>query len=323
MRRILIGILAVAGAIYLWNASWLAARPDDPSTRLIAHRGVHQTFDRTGITNETCTAERIFPPTHDFIENTRPSMRAAFEAGADVVEIDVHPTTDGRFAVLHDWTLDCRTEGSDVTRERDMAYLKTLDVGYGYTADDGATYPLRGKGAGMMPSLEDVLADFPDGRFLVNYKSREAREGDMLAALLAEHPEWRDRVWGVYGDDAPTMRAVAQIEGLKGFGASAVKSCLKRYLALGWSGYVPESCRGTLVAVPINFARFMWGWPDRFQARMAAVDSEIILVGAYARGDAGSSGIDTVEELARVPEAFDGYVWTNRIEIIGPALAAR
>ena len=36
-------------------------------------------------------------------------MRAAFAAGADIVEFDVHPTSDGQFAVFHDWTLDCRT----------------------------------------------------------------------------------------------------------------------------------------------------------------------------------------------------------------------
>ena len=48
-------------------------------------------------------------------------MQAGFAAGADVVELDVHPTTDGEFAVFHDWTLDCRTDGHGVTREHSMA----------------------------------------------------------------------------------------------------------------------------------------------------------------------------------------------------------
>ena len=43
----------------------------------------------------------------------------------------------------------------------------------------------------MMPSFDEVMAAFPDKQFLVNYKSNEEREGDMLAALVAEHPEWR------------------------------------------------------------------------------------------------------------------------------------
>jgi glycerophosphoryl diester phosphodiesterase len=36
-------------------------------------------------------------------------MRAAFDLGADIVELDVHPTVDGSFVVFHDWTVECRT----------------------------------------------------------------------------------------------------------------------------------------------------------------------------------------------------------------------
>ena len=89
---------------------------------------MHQTYSREGLTAETCTATRIFPPAHDFLENTLPSMEAAFNNGADIVEFDIHPTTDGHFAVLHDWTLDCRTNGTGVTREHSLAELKGLDV---------------------------------------------------------------------------------------------------------------------------------------------------------------------------------------------------
>lgn len=320
MRKVLIAIAAIIGALYLWNASWIAGAADNPQIRLIAHRGVHQTFTRDGLTNETCTAERIYPPQHELIENTIPSMHAAFNAGAEVVEIDIHPTTDGQFAVMHDWTLDCRTDGSGVTREHDMAYLKTLDIGFGYTADGGKTYPLRGKAIGQMPELKDVLQAFPEGRFLVNFKSREAREGDMLADLLQAHPEWRQRVWSVYGGDEPTARANERISGLGGYGTRQMKGCLIDYLKFGWSGYVPETCRNTHVMVPGNLARFAWGWPHRFRARMAAAGSDIILLGPYSPGDPGTRGIDSEAELRLIPDGFDGYVWTNRIEVIGPLL---
>jgi glycerophosphoryl diester phosphodiesterase len=59
----------------------------------------------------------MHPPILDHLENTIASVRAGFELGADVVEFDVHPTTDGTFAVFHDWTLDCRTDGR-ARRER-------------------------------------------------------------------------------------------------------------------------------------------------------------------------------------------------------------
>ncbi|MFP3499262.1 glycerophosphodiester phosphodiesterase family protein, partial [Pseudomonas sp. SIMBA_059] len=83
----------------------------------MAHRGLAQTFTMEGITGETCTAERIHEPEHPYLENTIPSMEAAFGAGADVVELDVQLTKDGDFAVFHDWMLDCRTEGTGQIRD--------------------------------------------------------------------------------------------------------------------------------------------------------------------------------------------------------------
>ncbi len=322
LKRFLIGLVLVVAAIWLWNASWLAPAPAG-TPRLIAHRGVHQIFSREGLDNDTCTATRIDPPRHDFIENTISSMQAAFAAGADVVELDVHPTTDGRFAVIHDWTLDCRTEGKGEVRSHDMAYLKTLDLGYGYTADEGKTFPLRGKGVGMMPELTEVLAAMPGRRFLVNFKSNEAREGDMLAALAAANPQWRDAIWGAYGGDLPTLRAASLMRGLEVWTRGGLMKCFTRYLAYGWTGIVPPACRDTEVMLPINVAPWLWGWPNRFLDRMAKAGSTVILLGPYGAGDTGTAGIDDVALLARVPPGFGGYVWTNRIELIGPALKAR
>lgn len=127
-----------------------------------------------GITNETCTASRIYPPEHPYLENTIPSMEAAFQYGADIVELDVHITADGKFAVFHDWTVDCRTNGHGVTREHTLAELKKLDIGYGYTADGGKTYPFRGKGMGLLPSLHEVLERFPDKPFLIHVPEKYA-----------------------------------------------------------------------------------------------------------------------------------------------------
>lgn len=325
MRRIAFWVVAVLAvfviAVLIYNLSFWG-RPNIPmdGPKLIAHRGVHQTFHRENLENDTCTAERIYPPEHDYLENTIRSMDAAFMAGADIVELDVHPTTDGHFAVLHDWTVDCRTEGTGETRSHDLAYLKTLDIGYGYTADGGATYPLRGKGVGLMPSFDEVMTAFPDKQFLVNYKSDDVREGDMLAAMVAEHPEWRAAIWGAYGGDAPTYRAAELMDGLAVWSRRGLINCLTQYLGLGWTGYVPEACRNTKVMVPINFAGFLWGWPDLFLQRLRDNGSEVILLGPFEAGDPGTAGIDDVELLKYVPRSFDGYIWTNRIEIIGPAM---
>jgi glycerophosphoryl diester phosphodiesterase len=310
--------IAIA-ALYIFNASWRIS-PAESDLRLLSHRGVHQTYHRQGLTDTTCTAARIDPPRHRFIENTIPSMKAAFSAGADVVELDVHPTTDGYFAVMHDWTLDCRTHGTGETRSHNLAYLKSLDLGYGYTAD-GETYPLRGQGVGLMPSLGEVFITFPDKQFLINFKSRESREGDMLAAFIAEHPQWRQAAWGVYGGDEPTWRAAELLDDdLVAFSRASVKTCLKQYLAVGWSGYMPEACRNTMVIVPIDIAPWLWGWPHLLVKRFQEAGSEIALLGPMLDKDVGAPGIDTLEHLALVPEQFSGYLWTDKIEIIGPVV---
>lgn len=318
-NRVLCLALGVVVLVYVFNASWRVV-PSVGEVRLIAHRGVHQAFDMEGVQNDTCTATRIREPIVPEIENTLASMRAAFHLSADVVELDVHPTTDGKFAVFHDWTLECRTDGFGATRDHDMVYLKTLDIGYGYTADGGQTYPLRGTAIGLMPTLTEVFTAFPDGAFLINYKSRDAREGDTLAALLDEHPAWRAQVWGVYGGDAPVRRSIELIDGMRGYSRRTLKDCLGRYIALGWSGYVPDACHDTMIYVPLNIAPWLWGWPNLFAARMQANGSDIILRGDY-RGGMALGGVDTKADVSRIPPGFSGYVWTNEIERIAPLVA--
>lgn len=321
-RRIGFVAAVVVGAAYLWNASWLAPAPAG-ALQIIAHRGMHQNFDLAGVKNDTCTATRIREPIVPEIENTLPAMEGAFAAGADVVELDVHPTTDGHFAVFHDWTLDCRTDGTGETRAHDLAYLKTLDVGYGYTADGGKTYPLRGKGIGMMPALEDVLTAMPDKRFIINFKSNDASEGDQLGGFVASHPQWTDAVWGAYGGDKPSFAAKAKLPQVHAWGQKRLMSCLLQYLGYGWTGIVPGECRDTMVMVPLNFTWLIWGWPNRFIDRMRDAGSEVILIGPFHPGDAGTSGIDTAADAAEVPPHFAGYVWTNEIATIAPILKAK
>lgn len=321
MKRFVIVAVLFAAVVWLLNTSLLATPPLG-APKILAHRGIHQTYPKAGVGKDTCTAEMIEKPRHDYLENTIASMQAAFDAGAAVVELDVHLTPDRQLAVFHDWTLECRTEGTGVTEETPMTMLKTLDIGYGYTADGGKTFPFRGKGVGQMPTLQEVFTALPGRQFLVNFKSRRAEEGSALAALLETHPEWRAAVFGVYGGGEPTQETLKLVDGMRGYDRSSAVGCLARYLAYGWTGVVPAACQSTLVIVPGNYAPWLWGWPDRFAQRMKSAGSEIILLGPYAGGDF-TTGIDSAEDLELVPETFSGYVWTNRAETIGPMLAKR
>jgi glycerophosphoryl diester phosphodiesterase len=55
---------------------------------------------------------------------------------------------------------------------------------------------------------------------------------------------------------------------------------------------------------------------------MKEAGSEVILIGPFSPGDAGTSGIDTAEQAALVPDKFPGIVWTNEIATIAPILKA-
>jgi len=314
-------ILLVVAGVWLNNSSVLYGPSPNARVQVLAHRGVYQTFPSENLDNDSCTATLIAPPRHPFLENTLASMQAAFDSGADVVELDVHLTPDGKFAVFHDWTLDCRTDGKGVTELTPFSALKALDIGYGYTADGGKSFPFRGKARGQMPELTEVFDAFPGRKFLVNYKSRRAEEGTALAALLAARPEFRARVYAVYCGSEPTRAAIQAIPGLRGYDRESLKACIVRYAVLGWSGYVPVACRNTILALPLNIARWMWGWPYRFVARMQAEGTDVILLGPWSGG--ASVGIDAEAELRLVPENFAGMVWTNHTETMANAIKKR
>lgn len=323
MRRIvrlgLLVVLAFATFVYLNNTGLLATRHAGKPL-LLAHRGLAQTFSHSGLTADTCTAPRIFPPQHTYLENTLDSMRAAFAAGADIVEFDVHRTADGHFAVFHDWTLDCRTNGRGVTRERTLAELKVLDIGYGYTADGGQTFPFRGKGVGLMPSLDEVLAAFPDKQFLIDIKSNDPEEGRALAERLSRLSPHQRALLMVYGGERPVMALRTSLPGLRTVWRSGLKACLLHYFALGWSGIVPSACRHSVLLVPVNYASWLWGWPYRFLERVSAADSVVFVLGPWD-GEGFSRGLDTPAEFSRLPAGFSGGIWTNRVDRIAPLVA--
>lgn len=83
-----------------------------------------------------------------FPENTMPAFEAALNLGCKMVELDVGVTTDRRFAVIHDATLERTTSGSGRLSEKSYSELSGLDA---------ASKLSRGKISAKIPLLEDVL----------------------------------------------------------------------------------------------------------------------------------------------------------------------
>ncbi|HYX32920.1 MAG TPA: glycerophosphodiester phosphodiesterase family protein [Oligoflexus sp.] len=298
------------------------------------------------LTADSCTALQSVPPEHEYLENTVSSILRAFELGADTVEIDVHPTApsdpDGeRLVVFHDWTLDCRTEArcengcqcsqekTCVTDQQTWSYMKNLDVGYGYTADGGKTFPFRGKGRGLMPTFIEVvslLRDQTSKSLLVNVKDPHTRTQELLLKELGTFDESvRSRVLVEFPPafrqrfhELGTPEAIWQ--------GSGTRRCLSKYIVLGWSGYVPEGCRDTRFFIPlhqdlgilhswlsgISVTDLIWGWPDRFQKRLQGHGSQV-----------GVSEVDSPEDLIWAQQQGFEFIMTNKIELIGPIVTKK
>jgi len=64
------------------------------------------------------------------------SFRSAIAAGCDLIECDVHLSSDGRLVVIHDHTLDRTTNGSGLVKDFTATELRKLDAG------DGEKIPL-------------------------------------------------------------------------------------------------------------------------------------------------------------------------------------
>jgi glycerophosphoryl diester phosphodiesterase len=315
-------VLAVAILLLTFvNASWLAPKPVG-GVKLVAHRGVSQLFDHHGLKRDTCTATRIEQPVHDYLENTTRSMQAAALLGADMVEIDVAPTADGRIAVFHDWTVDCRTNGTGETRALTLPQLQALDVGHGYTADGGKTFPFRGRGKDHIPSLEEALAALPNTPIIFNFKGTDPREAEQLAAALTtarrDVVERRD---AFYGDAGPVERIRTLFPKAWAWTKEGAKACTKDYVLTGWTSIVPASCRNNVLMVPINRQWMFWGWPDRLIQRMDSVGAKVVVIGPYGEGKA--TGLTLPEQLGEIPSSFNGFVWVDDIWTVGPALRPR
>src|SRR6266566_5222420 len=79
VKRAIGAIVPLVLFTYLNNTSQFSS-PRSGSASVFAHRGVGQRYD-IPIESNTCTATHLLTPEHEYLENTIPSMRAAFDRG--------------------------------------------------------------------------------------------------------------------------------------------------------------------------------------------------------------------------------------------------
>ena len=150
----------------------------------------------------------------EFPSNTLYAFRKALKVGADMLELDIGVTKDGKVIVMHDTTVDGKTNGHGTVASKTLRQIKKLDAAFWFApgASDHyshalppRTYKLRGIATGKrkppkgfkasdfrVPTLAEVLKAFPRTPINIEIKGRtpdEATEeyvqnAEVLARLL-------------------------------------------------------------------------------------------------------------------------------------------
>lgn len=147
--------------------------------------------------------------------NTLYAFKKAVRAGADMLELDIGVTKDGKVVVIHDTTVDSKTNGRGTVVSKTLKQIRALDGAYWYSAGEGhydrdkakSAYRFRGIATGKkqppkgfkrtdfrVTTLTEVLNAFPTTPINIEIKGRTKAEADdeyvanaeVLAALLKD-----------------------------------------------------------------------------------------------------------------------------------------
>ncbi len=109
-------------------------------------------------------------------ENTIASFKAAVEAGAQMIELDVWLTKDNKMVVIHDATVDRTTNGSGKIVNLSLSEIKKLDAGSWKSPE------FKGE---KIPTFEEALSAIPRNIW-INVHIKGEDETPVLAALLLQ-----------------------------------------------------------------------------------------------------------------------------------------
>lgn len=150
----------------------------------------------------------------EFPSNTMYAFRKSLRAGADMLELDIGVTKDGQVVVMHDTTVNGKTNGSGTVASKALRQIKRLDAAYWFAPARSdhynhdhphKAYRFRGIATGKrpppngfraadfrVPTLAQVLRAFPKVPINVEIKGRTpdeetgeyVRNAEVLAGLL-------------------------------------------------------------------------------------------------------------------------------------------
>jgi glycerophosphoryl diester phosphodiesterase len=144
----------------------------------------------------------------EFPSNTLYAFHKAVKAGADMLELDIGVTKDGKVIVMHDTTVDGKTNGHGNVSSLTVRQIKRLDAAYWFAPKAREhyghelarkAYRFRGIATGRkkapkgyraadfrVPTLSEVLRAFPKTPINLEIKGRSPAEADAEYVQNAE-----------------------------------------------------------------------------------------------------------------------------------------
>jgi glycerophosphoryl diester phosphodiesterase len=195
-------------------------------------------------------------------ENTMAAFEAAWKAGADACELDLHLTADDQIVVIHDKDTRRTTGTKRVVADSTRADLQSLDAG-SWKADAYAGEPI--------PTLTEALTTLPAGnqRFFLEIKC-----GPRVVPILARELEsWKDRAAQLCimaFDRTVAQEAKAALPWLKVYRLSSEKTRFKRPIRL--DQLVADSLEDGLDGLSLSQN---WRWDEAMVKQVRAANFEL------------------------------------------------
>jgi glycerophosphoryl diester phosphodiesterase len=122
------------------------------------------------------------------------------------------------------------------------------------------------------------------------------------------------------GDDAVVAAVAKGRPAALAFTIASARACAASYKTSGMIGSVPDSCRNAVMLLSLGDLGYtLWGWPNRFLARMQAANTRVIIAESIG-ADGTIKGLTNVEQYNDIANSYNGYIWIDNITDLGPAL---
>ena len=119
-------------------------------------------------------------------ENSLASFQQALEEGAQILESDIHVTSDGFPILLHDSTVDRTTNGTGEAHQLSLSEIQALDASANFSAASGVQAQTSFESPVRIPTLREAFEAFPNAAFNLEIKGNSEALVKSVVSLAQE-----------------------------------------------------------------------------------------------------------------------------------------